>query len=119
MTGSMQPQQGEINTDPRFIYADDANVIAYRLGIVETDLGAMNLKLDRIINEYPTHNHLSLILDPIKEKLRELENERKQELIDKTKQQQSYKLAVFSSIASPIMMVIIMVVMANSLGLKA
>lgn len=112
-----------VNTDPRYIYADDSNVIAYRLGIVESDIANMahsiNTKLDRIVNEYPTHQMLALVLEPMKTKLSELENERKQEIADKAKNQQSYKIALFSAIASPIFTIIVVVVMANALGLKA
>lgn len=110
---------GEANTDPKFIYGDDLNVVAYRLGIVETDLKSMDIKLDRIINEYPTHAMLELVIRPMRDKIKEIEDEKKAEVKEKYKQQQGLKVALFSAIISPIASVILILVMANTLGLKA
>lgn len=114
----MAGHSGEANTDPKFIYGDDLNVVAYRLGIVETDLKSMDIKLDRIINEYPTHAMLELVIRPMREKLKELEDDKKTEAQDRFKQQQSLKVALFSAIISPIASVILILVMANTLGLN-
>lgn len=115
----MNSQPGEVNTDPKFLYQDNLDVLAYRMGIVETDLKSMDIKLDRVINEYPTHHMLSLVLQPLRDKVDELEKERRADQEHKVKASQSYKTAVFSAIASPIFSIIIVIALVNTLGLKA
>lgn len=106
----------EPNTDPRFIYADDNNVIAYRLGIVETDLKSMDMKLDKIINEYPTVTTLSLILEPLKEKVTALEKEQKAEAENKAKNQQQIKYLTYTAIVGPLGTFIITLIMGAMFG---
>lgn len=116
-------EPGEAITDPRYIYSDDSNVIAYRLGIVETDIAdmnkTMNMKLDRIINEYPTHTMLSLILDPIKTELKELKDKREAEIGERAKEQSALRIAVAVAIISPIATILVTVLLAKGLGITA
>lgn len=109
----------EPNTDPKFIYADDSNVIAYRLGIVETDLKSMDIKLDRIINEYPTHSTLSLVLSPLQNELKELKAEVKKDKEDKIKDKQQIKYLVIAAIAGPIGTLLVALLVGSYLGVPA
>ena len=106
----------EVNTDPRFIYADDSNVIAYRLGIVETNIQAMDVKLDRVINEYPTVTMLGLIIEPLKEKLKDLEDKREAEQEHKTRHEQQIKYLTYTAIAGPVGTFLITLAMGGMLG---
>lgn len=109
---STRPDAGDPVTDPRFIYQDDANVIAYRLGLVESGLSGMDQKLDIIIKEYPTVTTLSLILDPLKEKVKELEEESKEEAKNKIKNAQQIKYLTYAAIAGPLGTFIITIIMS-------
>lgn len=109
-------QQGEVNTDPRFIYGDDLNVVAYRLGMVETDLKSMDVKLDRIINEYPTVTMLNLILDPVKKELSNLQTKYEEEAKDKVRDQQQIKYMTYAAVIGPVGTIIIGVLAAFIFG---
>lgn len=112
MPNPAHPRPDDPVTDPRFIYQDDSNVIAYRLGLVESGLSGMDAKLDRMINEYPTVTTLSLILEPLKEKIKDLEDESKEEKVNKTKNAQQIKYLTYAAIAGPLGTFIITLVMS-------
>ena len=108
--------QGEVVTDPRYIYQNDANVIAYRLGIVETDLKGLDVKLDGVINEYPTIGTPQLILDPLREELRDLKEKREKEAEEKIKNSQQMKYLTYAAVAGPLGTFIVTIITAFILG---
>jgi len=81
--------------------------------MVETGLSSMDTKLDRIINEYPTTNMLALILDPMKVKLKELEDEAKEKDRDRIKNAQQVKYLTYAAIAGPLGTFIITLIMSG------
>lgn len=112
-----QPQdRREAVTDPRFIYQDDNNVIAYRLGIVEGDIKDLGVKLDKVINEYPTNSILQLILQPMREELKDLKEKREEEAKDKVKNAQQIKFMTYAAIIGPLATFAITLVMGYVLG---
>ena len=106
----------EAVTDPRYIYQNDANVIAYRLGIVETDLKSMDVKLDRVINEYPTHSTLTLVIDPLRDEIKELKEKADKEREDKIKDKQQIKYLIIAAIAGPVGTLIVFMLAGNYTG---
>lgn len=107
---------GEAVTDPRYIYQNDANVIAYRLGIVESDLKGMDVKLDRVINEYPTHSTLTLVIDPLREEIKELKAKAETERENKIKDRQQIKYLMITAIAGPIGTLLVALFAGNFMG---
>jgi hypothetical protein len=107
---------GEAVTDPRYIYQNDANVIAYRLGIVESDLKGMDVKLDRVINEYPTHSTLTLVIDPLREEIKELKAKAEAERENKIKDRQQIKYLMITAIAGPIGTLLVAIFAGNFMG---
>lgn len=106
----------EAVTDPRYIYQNDANVIAYRLGIVETDLKGMDVKLDRVINEYPTHSTLTLVIDPLREEIKELKHRVEADKEKKIKDTQQIKYLIIAAIAGPIGTLLVALIIGNYIG---
>lgn len=107
------------NTDPKFIYQDDPNVLAFRMGLVETAIEGLDRKLDRVINEYPTIGMLKLTLDPLMNDIQELKEKRAKEEADKIKSQQQVKYLALASLLGPLGTFVITLVLANMLGVQA
>lgn len=108
--------RGEAITDPRFIYGDDANVIAYRLGMVEGDIKDLGLKLDKVINEYPTNSVLQLILDPMRQEIKDLKEKREEEAKEKVRNSQQIKYLTYAAIAGPVATFAITLIMGYVTG---
>lgn len=108
----------EAVTDPRYIYQNDANVIAYRLGIVESDLKGMDIKLDRVINEYPTHSTLTLVLDPLRAEIKDLKMQVSSDKEKKIKDTQQIKYLIIAAIAGPIGTLLVAMSIGSYIGGK-
>lgn len=105
-----------LGDDPKLAYKEDLNVMVYRMGILETTLEGLGLKLDTVINKYPTNDTLKLILDPIRDDLKDLKAKSEEEAKEKVRASQQVKFLSLAAFAGPIATFIITMIVANALG---
>jgi hypothetical protein len=103
-------------TDVKHIYADDTNILAYRIGILETDIQGIDRKLDSFITMYPTKDILELILKPLRDDVNKLNIEKEKEAAEKAKNATQMKLLTYAAIIGPLGTFIITIVMAGLFG---
>ena len=98
----------------------DANeslaVIAYRLGQLETVVGKIDNKFDRVADLYVNHASLTLILNPLKEKINELENENKAKQTEKDQAASQLRLAIIVAVMSPIVSAIVTILIGTAIS---
>ena len=75
-------------------------------------------KVDNIANNYPTTAMLSVILDPIKQDIRNIEAERRVEKAQKSSQSAQLKIALIAAGLSPIVSIILALIVATGEGVK-
>lgn len=95
--------QAQINT------SDSMAVMAFRMGAVERDVKEVLKKFDSVAQFYVTNATLVLMLDPVKERLTELENIEKERDKKKSSEQAQFKLAMTMAVLSPVFTIIISV----------
>lgn len=82
-------------------------VIAYRMGAVERHIESLIGRFDTVAQYYVTNATLMLTLDPVKERLHELETNEKERDRKRGNEQAQFKLAVTIAILSPIFSAIV------------
>lgn len=103
----------EMASGPMGMNPDDAPlVLAYRMGQVENKLDALTGKFDLLATHYVTTSTLMLTLEPVKERLKELEDSAKQIELRKSNEQSQFKLAMAIAIFSPIMAAVVSIVVS-------
>lgn len=112
----MSQDEPRATTDVKHLYADDTNILAYRLGIVETDIQSIDKKLDTFISLYPSKDMLELILKPLRDDVAKLSDESKKEKEDKVKNAQQVKYLTYAAIIGPLGTFVITIVMAGIMG---
>jgi hypothetical protein len=98
-------------------HAEDMTTLtAYRLGQLEKDVRALHGKFDLVAQHYVTAASLMLVLDPIRDRLKELENSEKERDQRRSNESAQFKLALTMAIFSPIMSAIVSFIVALSFG---
>lgn len=112
MTASPLPNP----TTAKYNGQDSRDVISYRMGILESEVKGINSKLDSFISLYPSNEVLKLILDPMRDDIKECKDTLQTEAQNKVKSQQQLKFMALAAILGPIGTFIITVILANILG---
>lgn len=106
----------EAATDVKSMYANDGNILAYRIGILETDIKGIDQKLDTFISLYPSNEMLKLILDPIRDAVKDLENQARTEKEEKVKNTQQVKHLTYAAVVGPLGTFVITIIVAGLFG---
>lgn len=86
-------------------------ILIHRMGTLETGLGVIGEKIDNMGSLYPTTIHLDLIVSPLKDRIKYLEENEKEKERERTKQTAQFKLAVIMALCSPIVSLFITLVL--------
>ena len=89
-------------------------VLAYRVGQVEHTLSQIVMKLDLIAQNYPTTATIQLLLDPLKARVTDLENQNKEEERARVGAAAQLKLAMVVAAVSPVFTIIITLVLTGA-----
>lgn len=81
---------------------DSPNVLAYRLGEVEKKVDRVLDRFDQAASLFVTTASLMLILEPVKDRIKELETKDKDAEQTKNSQQVQFRLALTMAVLSPI-----------------
>lgn len=91
-------------------------VIAYRLGQLETVVGKLDNKFDRVADLYVNHASLTLIIAPFKEKIAELEEVNKTREMQKDQAASQLRLAIIVAVMSPIVSAIVTILIGTAVA---
>ena len=120
MTGPLPPDyQGALFSLPNGGGQDSDDlpgVVVYRLGEVEKALRDLSGKFDKVAQFYVSNPTLMLMLEPLKEKIKELEAKEQSRDNRKIAEQGQLKLAIIMAILAPILTVIINVLILKDVG---
>lgn len=112
----MRGDEVEAATDVRSLYANDGNILAYRIGILETDIQGIDRKLDNFISLYPSKDMLDLILNPMRDSIKELEAQVRREKEEKVKNTQQVKYLTYAAIVGPLGTFLVTIILASLFG---
>lgn len=82
-------------------------IIIHRMGALETGMTTMGEKIDNMGTMYPTMMHIDLLLNPLREKIAGLEEDKKEKERDEDKRVAQLKLALIIALFSPIVSIVI------------
>lgn len=92
---------------------DTLGVIAWRLGTLEEIVSKIDGKFDSVANLYVNQASLMLILNPIKEDVRELQHYNKEKEKEKNQRDGQMKLVLIGAAASPVVSAIVAMFVAG------
>lgn len=103
-------------TDGRLIHGANAEVLAYRMSIVETELSGINNKLDQWISRYPSNEVLELILNPMRQDIKEVKSQLASDQESKNRDRQQMKYTTYAAVIGPIATLVIGLIFASLSG---
>ena len=86
-------------------------ILIHRMGTLESGLTVIGEKLDTMGTLYPTTVHVDLIVAPIRDRIKELEENEKERERESTRQTAQLKLALIVAMASPLISIFITLVL--------
>lgn len=86
-------------------------VLIHRMGTLETGLESIGLKIDNMGTAYPTMIHVDLLLQPLREKIKDLEEDSKEKEKTESAKQGQFRLALIMAVLSPIFSIIITILL--------
>lgn len=103
-------------TPPEMLMDSDGhpNVVAWRLGKVEEGVEKLSAKLDLVVQNYPTTQTLSILLDPMKGDIKEIQDKLKDTDAAKSNAAAQLKLAIVVAILSPLFSFVITLIMVGA-----
>lgn len=109
---SMEPQQ------PPFIPENSGHpdVVAYRLGQVEMGMREMTQKLGMIAENYPNTATINLLLQPMRDDIQELKQQKEKEAEQKSNLSSQLKLGIAVAIMSPLFSLVITILVTGELN---
>lgn len=113
MTGD-SPQSALFDMPPGGVLMnpDDAPaVMAYRLGQVESKADQILSRFDRFAEVYVTTASLLLALDPIKGRVKDLEDHNKEQEQKKSNESSQFRLAITIAVLSPVFNIVVAVLL--------
>ena len=86
---------------------DSLAVLAYRMGAVERNVQTVIDKFDGVAQFYVTTATLMLTLDPLKDRITDLENADKEREKQRTTEQGQFKLAIAMAVVAPLVSIVV------------
>lgn len=86
-------------------------ILIHRMGTLETDIGGLGKKIDNMGTAYPTMIHVDLLLQPLREKIADLEEDKKEKEKEESSKQGQFRLALIMAVLSPIFSIIITILL--------
>lgn len=98
------------NTDQVMSDSVKLGVLIHRMGSLEAGMSAIGQKLDNMGNLYPTMMTVDLLLAPLRSKISELEEGKKEAEREANRFTTQLKLALIMAVVGPILSVVILAV---------
>lgn len=86
-------------------------VIAFRMGLVESEVKSLGLKMDQIMTLYPTEARVLSMIKPVEDDIKELKRKKELEQQAKISLRGQFKIALLAAVASPLVTLIITLTM--------
>jgi hypothetical protein len=86
-------------------------ILIHRMGTLESGMTDIGTKIDNMGTLYPTTIHVDLLLAPIRDKVKDLEDNEKERERERLKQTAQLKLALTVAMVSPIISLFITLVL--------
>lgn len=82
-------------------------IVIHRMGALETGMADIGVKIDNMGSLYPTMMHIDLLLNPLREKITNLEKDQKEKEKEEATRLGQLKLAVIMAVFSPIVSIVL------------
>lgn len=88
-------------------HQDSLAVMAYRMGAVERNVATLVERFDGVAQFYVTNATLMLTLNPLKERIEDLEKNEKEREKTRSNEQSQFRLAITVAVLSPMLSIVI------------
>lgn len=89
-------------------------VVAYRMGVVESEIAKLGAKMDTIITLYPTEARVMQMLRPMEDDIIEIKRNKERENQQKATYQGQLRIALAAAILSPVVSVLITLLVVSN-----